>query len=129
MKRMKGGEAHVVHLSPRAAAIVKEYAGLHRRYVFLSPKLNGEPLSNMALLMTLRRMKIADQTTVHGLCRSTFSTWANELGMAPRCRRSVSLPIRKESRPCSLQPGTVHRRAQGAVAGMERHPRWQHARE
>jgi integrase len=81
-KRMKGGEAHVVCLCPRAIEIVKGQVGLDARYVFPTPKLNGKPLSNMALLMQLRRMKIADETTVHGLCRATFSTWANELGIA-----------------------------------------------
>ena len=34
------------------------------------------------MLMLLRRIGIADATTVHGLCRSTFSTWANETGAA-----------------------------------------------
>jgi len=36
----------------------------------------------MAMLMLLRRFGIASATTVHGLCRSTFSTWANETGAA-----------------------------------------------
>jgi len=80
--RMKGSEKHVVYLSPRAVEIVRAQTGL--RYVFPSPQQVGEgkPLSNMALLMQLRRMKVADETTVHGLCRSTFSTWANEAGAA-----------------------------------------------
>jgi len=30
------------------------------------------------MLMLLRRMDYANRTTVHGLCRASFSTWANE---------------------------------------------------
>ena len=66
--RMKAREEHAVFLSQRAVEILRE-----RR---------GEPqpfkLSNLAMLMLLRRMRIADRTTVHGLCRASFSTWANE---------------------------------------------------
>ena len=32
------------------------------------------------MLTVLGRMGMRDRTTVHGLCRSTFSTWANETG-------------------------------------------------
>ena len=78
----KKREKHIVYLSSRALEIVRAHVGLDQRYVFPSARLQGEPLSNMALLMQLRRMKIGDETTVHGLCRSTFSTWANELGVA-----------------------------------------------
>lgn len=80
--RMKGGEDHVVYLSPRALAIVEGQRALCQPYVFPGPSLDGCPLSNMAMLMLLRRLGIANATTVHGLCRSTFSTWANETGAA-----------------------------------------------
>ena len=36
----------------------------------------------MALLATLDRMGMRSQTTVHGLCRATFSTWAYDTGAA-----------------------------------------------
>lgn len=39
-------------------------------------------MSNMAMLKVLDRLGVRDQTTVHGLCRATFSTWANETGTA-----------------------------------------------
>jgi integrase len=39
-----------------------------------------QPLSNMAMLVLLRRMKRSD-ITVHGF-RATFSTWANETAAA-----------------------------------------------
>ncbi len=81
-ERMKGGETHVVHLSPRAVDVLKTQQGLHASLVFPSPVLDGTPLSNMGMLTLLKRMKVQDQTTVHGLCRATFSTWANETAAA-----------------------------------------------
>ena len=35
-------------------------------------------MSNMAMLTVLTRLGVRDRTTVHGLCRATFSTWAND---------------------------------------------------
>ena len=81
--RMKGHEAHVVYLSDQALMVLAAVAALDSKIVFPSP-LRGEPrpLSNMALLTTLQRMKWDAKTTVHGICRSSFSTWANETGAA-----------------------------------------------
>lgn len=74
--RMKAKKEHRVPLSDRALEIL---ASLPREkgvdYVFLGDK-KGQPLSNMSLLMTLRRMKRDDLTT-HGF-RSTFRDWAAE---------------------------------------------------
>ncbi len=78
--RMKGKEQHVVYLPPRAIEIVKTMQELQQPYVFPSPDLDGKPLSNMAQLALLRRLDADKVTTVHGLCRATFSTWANETG-------------------------------------------------
>jgi hypothetical protein len=75
--RMKAGEEHFVHLSARAVEIIGTMCCLGQPYVFPSPLLDGRPLSNMAMLTLLRRMDADKTTTVHGLCRSTFSTWAN----------------------------------------------------
>jgi integrase len=81
--RMKGGEAHTVYLSTRAVEIVRaaeEYGG--ESHVFPSPTDKRAALSNMAMLTLLRRMDADKRTTVHGLCRASFSTWANETGAA-----------------------------------------------
>jgi integrase len=80
--KMKGGEEHTVHLSGRAVEILRQLEGmrLHKRWVFPSPMKADQPLSNMAMLTVLGRMGMRDRTTVHGLCRATFSTWANETG-------------------------------------------------
>jgi integrase len=82
--RMKGGEAHVVYLSDRAMALVKRQQGAHDKWLFPSPmpSRKDKPMSNMALLTVLDRLGVREQTTVHGLCRATFSTWANETGAA-----------------------------------------------
>lgn len=74
--RMKAGKEHRVPLSARAIEILKS---LPREddsdFVFIGDR-KGKPLSNMALLMTLRRMG-RDDVTVHGF-RSTFRDWAAE---------------------------------------------------
>ena len=83
-ERMKAKEAHTVQLSPRAVEILKaqQALGLEGPFVFPSVVLKGKPMSNMAMLTVLTRMGVRDRTTVHGLCRATFSTWANETGAA-----------------------------------------------
>ncbi len=81
-ERMKGGETHTVYLVPRVVEILREQLKLGSSYAFPSPTLEDAPLSNMGMLTLLKRMKVQDRTTVHGLCRATFSTWANESGAA-----------------------------------------------
>ncbi len=75
-ERMKAVREHRVPLSDRAAelleALPREKSNEH---VFVGARL-GQPLSNMALLETLRRMDRSD-LTVHGF-RSTFRDWAAE---------------------------------------------------
>lgn len=72
--RMKGGREHRVPLSTRGLEVL---AGLAREgeYVFPGDRA-GRPLSNMAMLATLKRMGRGD-VTVHGF-RSTFRDWAAE---------------------------------------------------
>jgi integrase len=78
--RMKAHREHRVPLHPRALAILGEMQAARQSddgnaYVFPGPK-SGTMLSNMALLMLLRRMRL-DDLTVHGF-RSTFRDWAAE---------------------------------------------------
>lgn len=80
--RMKAGEEHTVYLSPRAIEILEAHKKLHARYVFPSVALEDSPQSNMAMLAVLDRIGMRDRTTVHGVCRATFSTWANETAAA-----------------------------------------------
>lgn len=82
--RTKAKESHAVYLSERAIEIVKAQRGQDARYLFPTtmPGREGKPPSNMAMLAALDRLDVRDRTTVHGLCRPTFSTWANETGAA-----------------------------------------------
>lgn len=80
--RMKGGEEHTVYLTPPALQILAEQKKLSTVHVFASTVDDRKPLSNMAMLTVLRRMGYADRTTVHGLCRASLSTWANDEGVA-----------------------------------------------
>lgn len=83
--RMKAGKAHVVPLSPRMLAILKEAATLRTddapdALVFPGGK-TGKPMSDMALTMLLRRMGV--DATAHGF-RSSFRDWAAEATNFPR---------------------------------------------
>jgi integrase len=82
--RMKGGEPHTVYLPPKAVELLKalKALALHPAYLFPSPMKPDQPLSNMAMLTVLDRLGVRDRTTVHGLCRATFSTWANDTNVA-----------------------------------------------
>jgi integrase len=73
--RMKAGREHRVPLSARAMEILQEMAAL-RESDLVFPGRGGRPLSNMAMEMLLRRMKVGN-VTVHGF-RSSFRDWAAE---------------------------------------------------
>jgi integrase len=75
--RMKSGRDHRVPLSAPALAILRvQYAATDGKgFVFPGGK-KKKALSNMAMLETLRRMKL--DLTVHGF-RSTFRDWAAEM--------------------------------------------------
>ena len=87
--RIKAGKEHRVALSTEAVNILRELYGktasspdaVRPQYVF-NGRRKGKPLSNMAMLVLLRRMKRAD-ITVHGF-RSTFRDWAAEQTNFPR---------------------------------------------
>jgi integrase len=73
--RMKAGREHRVPLTEAALAVLSLMQSVRQNeYVF--PGDRQARLSNMALLMVLRRMKRRD-ITAHGF-RSTFRTWAAE---------------------------------------------------
>jgi integrase len=78
-ERMKAHREHRVPLSDRAIEIL-ESLPREGEFVFIGSKAS-QPLSNMALLMTLRRMGRGD-LTAHGF-RSTFKDWATETTAYP----------------------------------------------
>ncbi len=80
-ERMKGGQVHRVPLTGEMLAILEPLRALASDYVFEGQRRH-QPLSNMSMLMLLRRMR-QDGVTVHGF-RSSFRDWAAEAANAPR---------------------------------------------
>jgi integrase len=81
VERMKGGVAHRVPLTEDMLGILEQMRPLASAYVFEGQRRH-QPLSNMSMLMLLRRMG-REQFTVHGF-RSSFRDWAAEASGAPR---------------------------------------------
>ncbi|MDF2233034.1 tyrosine-type recombinase/integrase [Albimonas sp. CAU 1670] len=80
-ERMKGGATHRVPLTDEMIAILEPMKAMASEYVFEGQKRHS-PLSNMSMLMLLRRMG-RNAFTVHGF-RSAFRDWAAEAAGAPR---------------------------------------------
>jgi integrase len=80
--RMKAGREHRVPLSPRAVDIFRQLEKLRTGEFVFPGQARGKPLSNMAMEMILRRMKI-ENATVHGF-RSSFRDWAGNVSNFPR---------------------------------------------
>ena len=87
-ERMKGGEDHRVPITDEMQAIIEPLKALESEYVFEGQRRH-KPLSNMAMLMLLRRMQV-EGVTVHGF-RSTFRDWAAEVANVPREVAEMSL--------------------------------------
>jgi len=73
-ERMKSNKEHRVPLSPRSLEILSIAAKMDPKSKYLFSR-NEKPLSNMAMAMILRRLKI--DATVHGF-RSAFRDWGSE---------------------------------------------------
>ncbi|GAB5447414.1 tyrosine-type recombinase/integrase [Gymnodinialimonas sp.] len=87
-ERMKGGEDHRIPLTDAMIEVLEPLKALESEVVFEGQKRH-RPLSNMAMLMLLRRMGV-EGVTVHGF-RSTFRDWAGEVAGAPREVAEISL--------------------------------------
>jgi integrase len=74
--RMKARREHRIPLSEPAVALLRKLSTIREGDNVFAGQHAGNTLSNMALLMTLRRMKRGD-LTAHGF-RSTFRDWAAE---------------------------------------------------
>ena len=69
-------EPHRVPLSDRCVEILKLAKQFNDDVVVFPGRYPGQPLSNMAFLMALRRLGY-EELTAHGF-RATFKTWAEE---------------------------------------------------
>lgn len=74
-ERMKAGAEHRVPLSDPALALLRKLTAIRRGDFVFAGQSAERPLSNMAMAMVLRRMKL--DATPHGF-RSTFRTWVAE---------------------------------------------------
>ncbi|MEH6653538.1 tyrosine-type recombinase/integrase [Loktanella salsilacus] len=90
-ERMKTSELHRVPLTDEMLAIIEPLGELKSDFVFEGQKRH-RPMSNMSMLMLLRRMNV-EGVTVHGF-RSTFRDWASEVASAPREVAEMSLSHR-----------------------------------
>ena len=89
-ERIKSGREQRVPLAPPAMAVLKEAATLADGGPVVFPgRRPGKPLSNMALLMVLRRLGRTD-ITAHGF-RSSFRDWAAERTHFPRAVAEAAL--------------------------------------
>jgi integrase len=96
--RMKTGREHRVPLSPRAIEILTSAQKIAAGSSFVFPGRSAEkPLSNMAFLMLLRRLK-HDTITTHGF-RSSFRDWAAEKTNVPRavCEAALAHTLRDKT--------------------------------
>jgi integrase len=87
--RMKGGREHRVPLSCAALPILKNLGEFKTGDSIFPGQRLDRPLSNMALEMVFRRMKV-DGVTIHGF-RSAFRDWAGDETHFPREVAEVAL--------------------------------------
>lgn len=91
--RMKAGKEHRVPLSTAAVDLLTALPRVQGNNHLFAGARKKRPLSNMAMLMALRRMQRAPLTT-HGF-RSTFRDWASEVTHFPRevCEQALAHTI------------------------------------
>ncbi|GAA5442609.1 prophage integrase IntA [Microbulbifer sp. NBRC 101763] len=89
-ERMKAGKEHRVPLAPQVIALLESIPRIDDSPYLFPGQRQGRPLSNMSMLMALRRMDRND-LTVHGF-RSTFRDWAGESTPHPRdvCEQALA---------------------------------------
>jgi len=91
-ERTKMGRPHRAPLSPEALAIIGELAEVRQNGLLIPGQKRGRPLSDMSLLMLLRRMDRGD-LTAHGF-RSSFRDWCAEATGYPRELAELALAHR-----------------------------------
>ena len=110
--RMKAQREHRVPLSDRAVAILERARVLAGDSEFIFPGRSPQkPISNMAFLMTLRRM--GDTVTAHGF-RSAFRDWASEQTNYPRevCEMALAHSIRDKTEAAYRRGDLFNKRQQ-----------------
>ena len=89
-ERIKAGREHRVPLASVALDVIKKAGEMADGGPYVFPgRRSGKPLSDMALLMVLRRLERED-ITAHGF-RSSFRDWAAERTSVPRVVAEAAL--------------------------------------
>lgn len=88
-ERMKAGKEHRVPLSDQAWKVIQQMRDEASGDYIFSGRGANKPLSNMAMLAVLKRMKRPD-LTAHGF-RSTFRDWAAETTAYPHQVQEMAL--------------------------------------
>ena len=76
-ERMKAARAFRVPLGAAAVAVLGQLAAIRQNDLIFPGAIGGRAISNMSMLMALRRLRGAG-LTVHGTVRSGFRDWASE---------------------------------------------------
>lgn len=111
--RMKSGREHRVPLSARAIEILKRAQECADGGPYVFPgRTSAKPLSNMAFLMLLRRLK-HDAITTHGF-RSSFRDWAAEKTSVSRavCEAALAHSLRDKTEAAYNRTDLFDRRRQ-----------------
>ncbi|MCZ4258144.1 integrase arm-type DNA-binding domain-containing protein [Sulfitobacter sp. G21635-S1] len=126
--RMKGGVAHRVPLTDEMLRVLEAVRPLGGAYVFRGQaggktpdeQAQGRPLSNMSMLMLLRRMG-REQFTVHGF-RSSFRDWAGEEAGAARevAEAALAHQVGSDVERAYARSDLLERRRELMVAWCER---------
>jgi integrase len=106
---MKARREHRVPLSPRCVEIIEEARLKAVGSDYLFSGRGKAPMSNMAFLMTLRRMGL--RATAHGF-RSAFRDWAAERTHFPRevCEAALAHTIKDKAEAAYRRGDLLERR-------------------
>lgn len=118
--RMKAVKEHVVPLTPRALAILKQAREKQKpkaRFVFSSDPRGARPLSNMAMSEMLKHLRPG--ITTHGF-RSSFRDWAAERTNFPRELAEKALAhALKDKTEAAYQRGALLEKRRKLMAAWE----------
>jgi len=109
--RIKAGREHRVPLSPRCLELLERAEAIADGGPFVFPgRFPERPLSSMAFLMVLRRLK-RDDIVVHGF-RSSFRDWAAERTNVPRtvCEAALAHVVKDKTEAAYFRSDLLEQR-------------------
>ena len=85
-ERMKAGKEHRIPLTSGMLNILKTLKSENKKFPFESEYSKGVPISETSFRKFLKKMKVNEETTIHGF-RSSFRNWAGEI--SPFSRETI----------------------------------------